>query len=455
MRLINIKTLQLRVFVRDFPEYVIVSHRWHEDPAQEATLQRYQAYIKSQQGSQRSLASCDNGSPAKDAPNVGIMKVLAACQIAIRRRVDWLWIDTVCIDKTNNVELSEAINSMYDWYRRCEHCLVYLHDVVTDTESGPGSLGQSEWFKRGWTLQELIAPASMMFFDSKWHRIGTKDELKVVIHGITGIPVDVISNAAHASMCCVAQRMSWAAMRKTTREEDIAYCLLGLFDISMELLYGEGAEKAFRRLQLKILEEREDESILSWSIPEGEMTAKGQMRIADESRRGLEDETRCAVTGLLATMPRHFADRGSVKISDHYVPDTPIRVTSRGIDMPRDVMPLDDVNFKVESLQRTGRVLVVPIACSRSSDHQLGRILIFLAEDVYSKPVRRWCRVHIPAAIATHLVGMSVRKLVMDPLFVRVTWPFSEEAFARSGWQPHSLSFFTAYGLPASTLGYR
>ncbi|KAI6002305.1 hypothetical protein F5J12DRAFT_906395 [Pisolithus orientalis] len=140
----------------------------------------------------------------------------------------WLWIDTCCIDKRSSAELSEAINSMYRWYRNSQMCYVYLND----------------WFSRGWTLQELVAPKEAEFFNKSWVSIGIKQDLTSLLEDITRIPEKSVRAVAHI--------MSWAADRKTTRVEDRAYSLLGLFGVNMPMLYGEGS-KAFQRLQLEII----------------------------------------------------------------------------------------------------------------------------------------------------------------------------------------------------------
>jgi hypothetical protein len=179
----------------------------------------------------------------------GYSKIRGCCKAAAADGFEYVWIDTCCIDKTSSSELSEAINSMYKWYQEAEVCYVYLADVFPDISTS--SFAKSRWFTRGWTLQELIAPSSVIFFDAHWRDIGTKASLVKPIAEITGIHIDALSNG-RVSRFSVAQRMSWASRRETTREEDIAYCLLGIFSINMPLLYGEG-QKAFLRLQEEIM----------------------------------------------------------------------------------------------------------------------------------------------------------------------------------------------------------
>jgi hypothetical protein len=177
----------------------------------------------------------------------------------------YLWIDTCCIDKSSSAELSEAINSMYRWYEESNVCYAYLEDVeedyqdasedpVEDTNNDPikrlngkveKKIRKSRWFTRGWTLQELIAPSQISFFGKNWSFPGEKyndscqpeRNLVKLLSSITTIPEAVLADPSQRSSCSVARKMSWAARRKTTREEDMAYSLLGLFEVNMPLLY--------------------------------------------------------------------------------------------------------------------------------------------------------------------------------------------------------------------------
>lgn len=173
--------------------------------------------------------------------------------------------DTSCIDKASSTELSEAINSMFAWYRDAAVCYAYLADVLTSGDPRrPGSAFRySRWFTHGWTLQELIAPRIVVFLSREWDVIGTKESLADLIEDITGIDCDVLTHRKSHNDISVAARMSWAAQRITTRVEDHAYCLLGIFNIVMHPIYGEG-EHAFIRLQEEILRRIPDDSIFAW-----------------------------------------------------------------------------------------------------------------------------------------------------------------------------------------------
>jgi hypothetical protein len=162
----------------------------------------------------------------------------SSCAQAATDGFELVWIDTCCIDKTKSAGLSEAINSMFNWYRDATECYIYLADVT-----GVHDMDKSRWFTRGWTLQELIAPESAIFFNKEWSDFGTKSSLAENISSITNIPVQVLLHQK-GPRYSVAQVMSWTAKRQTTRVEDLGYCLLGIFGVNMPMIYGEG-EQAF------------------------------------------------------------------------------------------------------------------------------------------------------------------------------------------------------------------
>ncbi|KAH0533941.1 hypothetical protein FGG08_007450, partial [Glutinoglossum americanum] len=160
----------------------------------------------------------------------------------------------------SGAELQEAINSMFRWYRNAAKCYVYLSDVSRPAFDSNDKFNQlpwestfrkSRWFTRGWTLQELIAPASVEFFSKDWERLGNKKSLERHIHEITGIPVKALQGSPLSDFS-VTERMLWADKRETTRKEDKAYSLLGIFDIHMSLIYGEGRDNALTRLREEI-----------------------------------------------------------------------------------------------------------------------------------------------------------------------------------------------------------
>lgn len=238
MRLLNTTTLQVEEFVANsIPLYAILSHTWG---ANEVTM--------------HDLQCCTEG--IKEY--AGYVKIKKCSEQAASDGFKYIWCDTCCIDKANSTELSEAINSMFRWYQNAAECYAYLSDVENSED-----FAGSRWFTRGWTLQELIAPLSVVFFDRHWNDIGTKASLRTQISTITGIPGGVLLKKTREDHC-VAQIMSWAAKRQTTRAEDIAYCLLGLFDVHMPMIYGEGT-KAFLRLQHELLKQSNDQSLFAWT----------------------------------------------------------------------------------------------------------------------------------------------------------------------------------------------
>ncbi|KAK3356831.1 hypothetical protein B0T25DRAFT_566160 [Lasiosphaeria hispida] len=255
MRLINVKTLKLEWFLDDeAPPYAIVSHTWGDDH-EELTLLDVDGTV--------------------DKPGIGSTKLRGCCRQAEKDGLAYAWMDTCCIDKRDVVELGEAINSMFRWYREASVCYAYLSDVPAD--DNPKALDSkfraSRWFQRGWTLQELLAPESLSFYSSDWEPLGTKINLSTIIEGITGIPRLVLRGVVQLQSTSVAQRMSWAANRKTKRKEDMAYSLQGIFSITMSMIYGEGEQKAFFRLQEEIMKDTPDHSILAWGLGDGPLPA--------------------------------------------------------------------------------------------------------------------------------------------------------------------------------------
>jgi len=191
----------------------------------------------------------------------GFRKIKESCRIALEANYSWVWLDTCCIDKRNFTELNEAINAMYKWYQKASLCIAYLFDYA----HGHNELASSSWFTRCWTLQELIAPLRVEFYDQNWKHFGSKNNLCEEIAAITWINVDVLRcRASPTTTCTVAERLSWASKRNASRVEDEAYSLLGLFDLSMPTLYGSG-RKAFQMFLEEVLRRTGDVTPLIWS----------------------------------------------------------------------------------------------------------------------------------------------------------------------------------------------
>ncbi|KAI6039090.1 heterokaryon incompatibility protein-domain-containing protein, partial [Pisolithus marmoratus] len=244
-------------------EYAILSHCWSEHQQEVSFREMNKLLVMSKEKRNETRG------------RTGYKKIINTCTQAQKDRMEWVWVDTCCIDKKSSAELSEAINSMYRWYAKAKLCYVYLHDVCDTIRDSWKNRKEPKaiprWFLRGWTLQELIAPKVVRFFNQKWEYIGNKGELAGILTEITRIPVmvlwngmqEALSSADNAGRPSVAQIISWAADRTTTREEDRAYSLLGLLGVHMPMMYGEG-KNAFRRLQLKIIRRSNDHSIFAW-----------------------------------------------------------------------------------------------------------------------------------------------------------------------------------------------
>ena len=321
MRLLHTATITLTSFEGDddIPPYAILSHTWGQDEVSFHDL--------------LTKASSELDSQA------GYSKIRSCCALAAQEGFEYVWIDTCCIDKTSSAELSEAINSMFRWYQKAHVCYAYLADVRI-FDSGPWSpdggreFRESRWFTRGWTLQELLAPRRVVFYGRDWQEFGSKESLKAQISLITAIRQDHIFNINRAS---VAQKMSWASQRRTTRVEDIAYSLMGIFDVNMPLLYGEG-KKAFTRLQHEIVKITDDESLFAWM------------------------DDRLVESGMFARSPKAFARSGNiVQIIDGqplYVRRTPYTVTNRGLAI--EIFASKDKAFVTDE-----GFAFVPLNCAR------------------------------------------------------------------------------------------
>ena len=306
------------------PEFAILSHTWWEGEISFLDMMA----IKS-----------DPEHAATKRP--GYAKIVQTCKQAIKDNISYVWVDTCCIDKTSSAELSEAINTMYRWYQQAKTCYAVLNDFDTSDADVETALSRCRWFTRGWCLQELIAPRSVEFFDGKWNRIGSKAELKSMIAGITNLNEDVLVGKTAIESISVACRMSWAAGRQTTREEDIAYCLLGIFDVNMPMLYGEGGQKAFMRLQEEIIKISNDLSIFAFSnaVEEGKV----------DSMQPYSD--------LFAKHPSDFASCGQLKhisIDVHW--NDAFALTNKGLHFRRATF---------QANQRLG-AFSMPLNCGKS-----------------------------------------------------------------------------------------
>lgn len=223
----------------DVPPYAILSHTWLAD--EEEVL-----FKDMESATQESVQH-----------KSGYEKILFCAKQALQDGLRFFWIDTCCIDKSSSAELTEAINSMYRWYKHAVKCYVYLVDVSTSdlrgmtdgdqNEEARSRLRRSRWFSRGWTLQELLAPKIVEFYTSEGICLGDRQTLLPDLHEVTGVPHLALYGTSLTGFS-IQEKMGWAANRTTKREEDAAYCLLGILAIPMVPMYGEGRAGAFKRL---------------------------------------------------------------------------------------------------------------------------------------------------------------------------------------------------------------
>ncbi|PMD32964.1 HET-domain-containing protein [Hyaloscypha variabilis F] len=325
MRLLHSKTLELAEFTeRGLPPYVILSHTWENE---EVSFQEMRSH---------------NSTGKK-----GYTKIRKCCAIAAAAGFEYVWVDTCCIDKTSSAELTEAINSMYLWYQKADVCYVYMADYHGLTSLGRPlpSFRNSRWFKRGWTLQELIAPESVIFCNSQWTNIGTKHSLREEISEITEIQVEALLGAKLEDFS-VAQRMCWASRRETTRIEDEAYSLLGIFDVHMPMLYGEGSH-AFIRLQEEIIKRSTDHTIFAW--------AHGFPEIRNHTG------------GLLADCPSAFVNTKFI-VQDLSTEILPFEITNKGVHLH---LPIYEESFGIldcQDMKRPEHNLAINLIRKDSSD---------------------------------------------------------------------------------------
>jgi Heterokaryon incompatibility protein (HET) len=321
MRLLDTVSFELKEFNDNkIPKYAILSHTWEKE---EVSFQDMQS--------------------GNAKPKIGYSKIVGACRMAGSRELRYIWIDTCCIDKTSSAELTEAINSMYRWYQNAQVCFAYLSDVhaAEDILSKGSSFSKSRWFTRGWTLQELIAPSVVVFYSNDWQYIGTKifgkiDDLSRKISAVTRVDAEVLGGRDPQSIS-IAKRMSWASRRITTRKEDIAYCLMGLFGVNMPLLYGEG-ERAFIRLQEEIMKVSDDHSLFAWRDAVDLTRSDPLLNRSQPKRRRMSSEE-LSFQGLLARSPAYFAHSNNIIPfpSDHI--STPYSTTNRGLRIELVLLP--------------------------------------------------------------------------------------------------------------------
>ncbi|KAI5460550.1 hypothetical protein BGZ63DRAFT_340141, partial [Mariannaea sp. PMI_226] len=284
---------------------------------------------------------------------------------------EYIWIDTCCIDKTSSAELSEAINSMYKWYNEADICYAYLADAspagIEDPSTPNSTFRQSRWFTRGWTLQELIASRQVEFFARDWTYLGAKNgdiSFTKLLNEITGIQLEVLTGEMSPQDVSIGSRMHWAADRQTTRVEDIAYCLLGIFNVNIPLLYGEG-KRSFIRLQEAILSREEDQSLFAWH---------SESLTLDEADTSWHiNNWSSSFCGLLADAPDKFWDDSDIETTMPLtLTGSPPTVTSKGLGVDFLLLPCEDDQVAKDADFR------VVLNCERIRDGQRESPVIYL-----------------------------------------------------------------------------
>ncbi|KAH6276611.1 hypothetical protein HBI40_056690 [Parastagonospora nodorum] len=222
-----------KFFGGDIPPYAILSHTWSDEEVL--------------------FKDVTDGATASWKSKAGYRKLEFCGRQAAKDGLSFFWVDTCCIDKSSSTELSHAISSMFRWYKDAASCYVYLQDVrlESDSEQTMSSLLQSKWFSRSWTLQELLAPKAVEFFDLQGDLIGDRNSMTMILSDCTGIPRNALQGGPLVGFS-VEDRLSWASERNATFGEDRAYSLLGIFGVYIPLIYGEGETNAFKRLMQNI-----------------------------------------------------------------------------------------------------------------------------------------------------------------------------------------------------------
>ena len=337
-------------FSSKVPKYCILSHRWGEDEVTYEDVKQQKINVASK----------------------GYHKLYGACRLAKTLGYEWIWADMCCINKESSAELSEAINSMFLFYSQADLCIAYLTDVPLSCQNWKDTLNyfyQSKWFTRGWTLQELLAPKTLHFYDHGFNYIGSKTELSQAVSECTGIAHKYLDGTKRFNDASIATRMSWASKRETSRVEDRAYCLLGLFGVSMSPCYGEG-DAAFYRLQCELLTRSDDESLFAWISPHVK-----------------DDEP----LGLLAESPKDFMYSQDIeRITTSSAGRQPIALTGRGLSFCHGLSKAYTYSYTTgtgegKTKQTANTYIegeaVVTIACDRKdSIGKKKKIAIFLRE---------------------------------------------------------------------------
>ncbi len=366
MWLLTTDRAELRWYARPPPKYAVLSHVW--DPEEQS--------FGEVRGIER--ARRETGENPRDFVSD---KIRNCCIWAEAHGSAVVWVDTCCIDKTSSAELSEALNSMFAWYAAAAVCYALLRDV---SDSEPPSIPDSSfrksvWFTRGWTLQELIAPKVVIFLSETWFPIVSKRHISLLLEEITGINAEVLMGTTPLHEVSVARRMSWASARTTSRIEDEAYCLMGIFGVHLPTIYGEDKE-AFLRLQEEIMRRIPDTTLFAWGPRADPVeTLLGYRSVFPTSRGTDYIERSCLLASGLAAF-RNCSDLVNVSkkvfaaaydISPHV---SSLIVTSHGIQATCPVMHF------------SGGCTLLLLPCCKAQDDELSFVALILRFQGESSP---------------------------------------------------------------------
>ncbi|OQN96417.1 hypothetical protein B0A48_17669 [Cryoendolithus antarcticus] len=357
MWLLNATTFELHYFqaLSQAPQYAVLSHTWRDE---EVIFQ-------------------DIRDPESARTKQGWRKIQYTCEQTRKDDLEYCWVDTCCINKESSAELSESINSMYGIYGGAAICYIYLDDITENLQltdlmdsdlvflnimrarkarsqvelasasdtaltTQVRAFANARWWTRCFTLQELIAPPDAHFYNQTWEPIARRHDIVSLVSSRTGIDLSVLQRTADPLDMSIAKRLSWAASRQATREEDVAYSLLGLLDVDLPLLYGEGS-RAFTRLQEELLRTKSDLSTLAWRLSIPQDTSEWRFSLVLNK------------SGLFATSPDDFRGCGFVTASDRRDQTHRLVLTSTVMDIELPVISASMVN-RIEKLGLDQRV---------------------------------------------------------------------------------------------------
>ncbi|KAI1335082.1 hypothetical protein F5Y15DRAFT_260743 [Xylariaceae sp. FL0016] len=327
-------------------------------------------------------------------------KAWNACRLALEHGLRYVWVDTCCFNKESSAELDESINAMFSWYEQSDLCLAYLADLHCEPGSGAvqtNDLKNCRWFYRGWTLQELLAPKCVEFYDQDWNPIGSKTVYSDTLSFITGIDETALEGTMSLSRFTIAQKMNWAARRETKRPEDRAYSLLGIFGVNMPLIYGIGGKRAFKRLQDEIIKVSTDLTIFMWELQ-------------DKSTH---------FCSMFADSPDEFAPGRDVKSMDI---DGNYAMTNKGLLM-------DSATLRVgnENMQDSSENLMLLVGTIKGGDinKYIGVYLHKIGRAIYARDGTRGINV-IPER------GTSYRPVPYHQFYVTVSSQETQRTLSRS-----------------------